>query len=880
MKKIFTKLIGVTLGLAMAVGVGVGVASNNRAATKLGADEESAYTIVFGNNTNSATSIDSNKNASTIISSGTDYVTSKPFTVNSGNCYYGGDGKNNIRIGKSANNASLSIALSNSGKVKATKFVVSCMRMSNNNNVGATLSVNGMTAQTAPSDTADNLTFTYASATDITSIQLDSVKAVFVYSIQVFRYKAAANAPAVTVSSESLFFRTDGGSQTVVASGTNFTGTISYSWTHQSGTDCVDLENSSSATVTMTPKNNVTEYASGVYRVTATYNTEVATADVTVYVDKGSSANPYNIAEARAAIDRGVGLENAYVKGLVYQVDSFNETYSSISYWISDDCTNAVKFKVHSGVGIGGAGFSSVDDIQISDSVVVKGTLTKYSSTYELNAGNELVTKASVASIAVKTAPTKVAYNSNECFDPTGLVVTATYDDSSTFDYSYSAFSAYFTFNPTTSTPLTNQNSISVSLFGAQTTQAISLTVREVTGVTLMGDMTKKSYYVGDSWDFDGLYLSVTWNVGTPNPTTVNLSDVDPSNYDLSVASPARGINQLYILGVYEGFDFEKTITGITVGRTPIADVIRSNATSLGHTGNSYGDVSDITKTGHSDIASDATYAAHYYCATTPNAGALQLNPSKSSYVCVTSSSQYLKSISASFANANNQTVYFYGSNTAYDAEFITKASLDASETSTSLGSLTADGTVNVTGNYKYLYIQTSGTTYVASFTIIWKSAEDEIENLMTQSSLNYDYENVALKFSGLVSKTLWDKLDTNSHLIDGVGVLFSNADRIASLENIDSLTDCYNAARAQTNSVSAAITKACSDYGIINRYAEVSENVPAVNGENYCKWSIVKKVSTSLQDKIYVATAYIVVNDDIVFLQQTSASINGLLAA
>ena len=37
MKKIFTKLIGVTLGLAMAVGVGVGVAANNRKATMLDA---------------------------------------------------------------------------------------------------------------------------------------------------------------------------------------------------------------------------------------------------------------------------------------------------------------------------------------------------------------------------------------------------------------------------------------------------------------------------------------------------------------------------------------------------------------------------------------------------------------------------------------------------------------------------------------------------------------------------------------------------------------------------------------------------------------------------------------------------------------------------
>ena len=47
MKKIFTKLIGVTLGLAMAVGVGVGVAANNRAATGLSAGEEVYKSITF-----------------------------------------------------------------------------------------------------------------------------------------------------------------------------------------------------------------------------------------------------------------------------------------------------------------------------------------------------------------------------------------------------------------------------------------------------------------------------------------------------------------------------------------------------------------------------------------------------------------------------------------------------------------------------------------------------------------------------------------------------------------------------------------------------------------------------------------------------------------
>lgn len=143
----------------------------------------SSYTIVFGNNVNSATGLTESTRASTVISDGTTYVTTSPFTVGSGNIYYG-DTKTCIRLGKSGNASSLTIALSDAGKVSATSIVVSCKNMGGTKNSSATLNVNAIGAQTTAT-TEDNYTFTFGSATTIESITLAGSAAIYIYSITV-----------------------------------------------------------------------------------------------------------------------------------------------------------------------------------------------------------------------------------------------------------------------------------------------------------------------------------------------------------------------------------------------------------------------------------------------------------------------------------------------------------------------------------------------------------------------------------------------------------------------------------------------------------------------------------------------------------------------
>lgn len=101
----------------------------------------------------------------------------------------------------------------------------------------------------------------------------------------------------------------------------------------------------------------------------------------------------YTIAKAKELIDAGKGLsESVYVKGIVSQAsESLNDTYGSLSYYISDDGKTGNELQVYGGLSFDGKKFTSVDDIKVGDVVVVYGKLKKYNTTYELDSNNILI---------------------------------------------------------------------------------------------------------------------------------------------------------------------------------------------------------------------------------------------------------------------------------------------------------------------------------------------------------------------------------------------------------------------------------------------------------------------------------------------------------
>ena len=146
------------------------------------------YTLVFGNKASNTAPLNSLTKASAAISSGTDYVTTQPFTVNVGNAYYG-DAQNCIRIGKSGVASKLTIELSDLGKVTASRIAVKCKKHTGAKNENALLTVNGSGPQSpAPySDTTPSELVFNVSSPALESLVFEGTAAILIYSITVIR---------------------------------------------------------------------------------------------------------------------------------------------------------------------------------------------------------------------------------------------------------------------------------------------------------------------------------------------------------------------------------------------------------------------------------------------------------------------------------------------------------------------------------------------------------------------------------------------------------------------------------------------------------------------------------------------------------------------
>lgn len=110
--------------------------------------------------------------------------------------------------------------------------------------------------------------------------------------------------------------------------------------------------------------------------------------------------------------------------------------------------------------------------------------ITAISVTYDSGGSTK-----TLESIAVQTAPTKVAYFEGENFDPAGLVITRNYDTGDPDTYAYGGHESDFSFTPSTFTPLTMSNtSITITYGGKTTTQTITVSAALTYTVTWMSN--------------------------------------------------------------------------------------------------------------------------------------------------------------------------------------------------------------------------------------------------------------------------------------------------------------------------------------------------------------------------------------------------------
>ena len=192
------------------------------------------------------------------------------------------------------------------------------------------------------------------------------------------------------------------GFNTDIHQGTN-AGTLTATVTAEGNTisgATVTWSSSDETVATINANGAVTLVAVGTTTITANYagvdgeyRPSSGTYELTVTDSNapGTQNNPYTVAQARAAIDAGIGTQGVYATGIVCTAS--NNLYSGkyLSYYISDDGTETDRLEAYNGLGLNGANFTSVNDVQVGATVVIYGNLTKYNQTYEFAADNYLV---------------------------------------------------------------------------------------------------------------------------------------------------------------------------------------------------------------------------------------------------------------------------------------------------------------------------------------------------------------------------------------------------------------------------------------------------------------------------------------------------------
>lgn len=93
---------------------------------------------------------------------------------------------------------------------------------------------------------------------------------------------------------------------------------------------------------------------------------------------KGSLSDPYNVAEAIAAIKAGTApTAQVYLTGIISDVAFYNDQSKSITYYISDD-GKSKDMQVYSGKGLNGADFASKEDLKVGQKVTILGKIMKF----------------------------------------------------------------------------------------------------------------------------------------------------------------------------------------------------------------------------------------------------------------------------------------------------------------------------------------------------------------------------------------------------------------------------------------------------------------------------------------------------------------------
>ena len=145
--------------------------------------------------------------------------------------------------------------------------------------------------------------------------------------------------------------------------------------------------------------------------------------------------------------------------GLKYTVPAGTDVKNVKVYWVSDD---GLKVENMNATYNSSKGLMEFEISHLSVFAITQKTIEPI--------------HGDLVSISVKTTPKKLTYTEGEKFDPTGLVITLTYDYGDPTTLEYKGNESKFSFTPSLTTPLkTTDKSVTIIYEGKITTQAITV---------------------------------------------------------------------------------------------------------------------------------------------------------------------------------------------------------------------------------------------------------------------------------------------------------------------------------------------------------------------------------------------------------------------
>lgn len=108
---------------------------------------------------------------------------------------------------------------------------------------------------------------------------------------------------------------------------------------------------------------------------------------------EGTLASPYNVAKVNQIIKAGEQTKNeVYFRGIITKIEEIDtENYGNATYSISDTKEGKNPFLVYRGKGLNGQKFTSGNEINVGDTVVVLGQLTIYNGKFQSPKGSKII---------------------------------------------------------------------------------------------------------------------------------------------------------------------------------------------------------------------------------------------------------------------------------------------------------------------------------------------------------------------------------------------------------------------------------------------------------------------------------------------------------